>query len=119
MPENSDSHLGILEAHVLRDGETSTLVLVGEFDLAAIDAVRTKFAEACSVSSRVVIDLSRLTFIDSTGISFLLSAVKADEEGRLSFIACDSPAVQRVFSVTGVAGLFAGAAAAPRPLSEA
>lgn len=109
MPKDSDSNVGILEARVRHDGTTTTLALTGEFDLAEIDLVRAKFAEACgNGSSRVVIDLRELTFIDSTGISFLLSATKEDEGGRLSFVACDAPAVRRVFAITGVADLFGG-----------
>jgi anti-anti-sigma factor len=119
MPQGSDPKPGILETHVRHDGDTATLTLNGEFDLATIEGVREKLAEACSdASSRVVIDLRRMTFIDSTGISFLLSAVKADKEGRLSFIASDAPAVQRVFAITGVTGLFGGASEAT-PLSKA
>jgi len=101
--------VGILEARLCREGETVTLALAGELDLAGVDAARERLAEAIeSGPARVVIDLSELTFIDSTGISFLLSAVKQDEEGRLSFVACEASAVRRVFAITGVAELFGG-----------
>ncbi|HKT83235.1 MAG TPA: STAS domain-containing protein [Solirubrobacterales bacterium] len=116
MSHVSDSTLGSLEAHISRRGETVTLALAGEFDLASVETVREKLAEACSdAPSQVVIDLRELTFIDSTGISFLLSTVKADEMRRLAFIGCDSPAVQRVLTITGVAGLFSGAGGSPLP----
>ena len=109
MPEDSGSFQGIFATHVSRKGETAMLALKGEFDLAAVELVRAKLDEAYSGEpSRVVIDLSELTFIDSTGISFLLSAVKADEEGRLSFIPCSALGVQRVLAITGVAGVFGG-----------
>jgi len=109
MSQASDSVLGILETHVSRQHGATTLTLAGELDLAAVEGVRASLTEAYSEGpSRVVIDLRELTFIDSTGISFLLSAVKEDEEGRLSFIGCDAPAVLRVFAVTGVADLFGG-----------
>lgn len=117
MPAESSPAPEIFEAHIAREGETSTLVLEGEFDLSAVDVVRAKFAEACGEApSRIVIDLSELTFIDSTGISFLLAAAKEDEGNRLSFIASSAPAVQRVFAITGVGGLFGGEA---KPLSRA
>lgn len=116
MPKDSDPVAGILEARVLHDGTTSTLALVGEFDLAGVEAVRAKFDEACgNGAARVVIDLSKLTFIDSTGIAFLVSVVKKDEEGRLGFVASKGPAVQRVFAITGVAELFGGSSEAPLP----
>jgi len=109
MPQESNTARGILEARVSRDGDGATLTLAGELDLATADMVREKLAEARGDgASRVVVDLRKLTFIDSTGIWLLLSAVKEDEEERLSFIPSESAAVQRVFTVTGIADLFGG-----------
>jgi len=109
MPQESNTARGLLEARVSRDGDGATLTLAGELDLATADMVREKLAEARGDgASRVVVDLRRLTFIDSTGIWLLLSAVKEDDDGRLSFIPSESVAVQRVFAVTGVADLFGG-----------
>jgi anti-sigma B factor antagonist len=106
--------VGILKARVTRAGETTTLALAGELDLAGVDAARERLAEAMKDRpARVVVDLSELTFIDSTGISFLVSAVKRDDGGRLSFVACKAPAVRRVFAITGVAELFAGGEGMP------
>jgi anti-sigma B factor antagonist len=120
MPADSESVLQIFEADVTRDGEVVTIALRGEFDLAVVDTVRAKFEEARGDgSSLVVIDLRALTFIDSTGIAFLLSAVKGGEGPRLSFIPSEAPAVQRVFAVTGVAALFGGAPENESPPSGA
>lgn len=119
MSQNLDPARGILEARVSQDGDSVTLALAGELDLATADTVREKLAKARDDgASRVVVDLRELTFIDSTGIWLLLSAVKEDEEGRLSFIPSKSAAVQRVFAVTGVAELFGGNDETPAVLSE-
>ena len=108
-PVDSVPTVGVLDARLSREGETATLTLAGELDLAGVDAARERLGEAIEIeSARVVIDLSELTFIDSTGISFLLSAVKQDDGGRLSFVACKASAVRRVFAITGVAELFGG-----------
>jgi anti-sigma B factor antagonist len=108
-PVESVPTVGALEARLSRDGETTTLALAGELDLAGVDAARERLAEALAAEpKRVIIDLSELTFIDSTGISLLLSAVKQDDAGRLSFVACKASAVRRVFAITGVAELFGG-----------
>jgi len=114
MPEESVAEppvhsepVGILEARLSHDGDTVTLAFLGELDLAGVGVARKRFAEAIATEpARVVIDLSELTFIDSTGISFLLSAVKQNDSGRLRFVACKAPAVRRVFAITGVAELF-------------
>jgi len=113
VPENqSASPLdGKFQADVVHEGATSTLVLAGEFDLSGIDTARAKLTEARDGdSSQVVIDLSRLTFIDSTGIAFLVAAVKEDDERLLGFIPCKAYAVQRVLSVTGVSKMVDAAA---------
>jgi anti-sigma B factor antagonist len=108
-PVDSVPTVGVLEARLSQDGELATLALAGELDLAGVDTARERLAEAVAAEpARVVIDLSELTFIDSTGISFLLSAVKQDDEGRLNFVACKASAVRRVFTITGVAELFGG-----------
>lgn len=100
---------GMLQADVVRDGNAARLSLAGELDLAVIDVAREKLAEAGEGEpSRIVIDLSGLTFIDSTGIAFLVAAANGDDEHRLSFIPCEAYGVQRVLSVTGVAELLDG-----------
>jgi anti-sigma B factor antagonist len=105
----------MLQADFVRDGESSTLALAGELDLSVIDIARERLAEARQGEpSQVVVDLSGLTFIHSTGIAFLVAAVKEDGEKRLSFIPCQAYAVQRVLSVTGVAELLDGAESAAR-----
>jgi len=100
----------VLQADVTREGEAATLALTGELDRAVIDVVREKLVEAQEGKpSQIVIDLSGLTFIDSTGIAFLVAAANGDGEHRLSFIPCEAYGVQRVLSVTGVAELLDGA----------
>lgn len=109
----SDPATGILEVHISQNGDAVTLALAGEFDLASVDIVKQRFAEAMDGgSSRIVVDLRELSFIDSSGISFLLSAVKGDGGERLHFIPSASATVQRIFSVTGVTELFGGGTAA-------
>ena len=63
------------EAHLERRDGTVVVVFQGEFDLAAVDAAGSAFAEALSGdSARVVVDLRRLSFMDCTGIRSLVEA---------------------------------------------
>jgi anti-sigma B factor antagonist len=49
----------------------------------------------------VVVDLSKLTFLDSTGLRCLVTAdERARDEGRRVVIVRGPEAVQRVFSIT-------------------
>jgi anti-anti-sigma factor len=72
------------------DDGTVSLALEGELDLAgAPDMEASLAAVERDAPTRLVIDLSRLQFIDSTGLRLLLQADARAKE------------VQRVFEVTG------------------
>ncbi len=51
----------------------------------------------------VIVDLSRVTFIDSTALGVIISGVKrlAEREGRLAIVAGSRPVV-RILAVTGL-----------------
>jgi anti-sigma B factor antagonist len=66
---------GVLKLESERDGETHRLTLRGEFDLSGATAFdeEMKRIEAGD-STEIVIDLSTLDFMDSTGLRLLLEA---------------------------------------------
>jgi anti-sigma B factor antagonist len=82
-----------------------TLVAVaGELDIATAPALRAALSSHEVVESDgVVVDLSRLTFMDSTGISAFLTLERdlRAHGGRLA-IACPEGAVRLLFDVTGL-----------------
>ena len=87
-----------------RIDDVHTIHLEGEVDLATADAVQRELdrAEASDAAS-IVIDLSGVTFMDSTGIRLLVSAharSRADAD-RLMLLR-GGPAVQRVMQLSGV-----------------
>lgn len=74
----------------------------GELDLAGADLAREALAAAIGDGEgQVVVDLTGLSFIDSTGIAILVAAI-AESDGRLRFIPSEAPAVARVLALTGV-----------------
>jgi anti-anti-sigma factor len=84
------------------DGDVAHVVLRGEFDLAAVPEFETRLAalEADSPST-LVIDLSDLGFMDSSGLRALVAAdARARESGRRLAIVSGPPAVRRVFEIT-------------------
>jgi anti-sigma B factor antagonist len=77
--------------------------LRGELDLSCATQVEERFARIDEQApARVVIDLSGLAFIDSSGLRMLLIAdARAREHGyELKLVAGQQP-VQRVFEMTG------------------
>jgi anti-sigma B factor antagonist len=76
--------------------------LVGELDLSTVGKVQEELRRVeQSAPSTVVIDLSRLTFLDSTGLRCIVTAdERARAAGRRMVIVRGPDPVQRVFSIT-------------------
>jgi anti-anti-sigma factor len=92
---------------------TTTIVLVGEWDLAQQRATRETIHAALDRSPEsVVLDLSRVSFIDSSGLHVLVELHKRaeSEHVRLAIVPGPQP-VQRLFEICGLLGVlpFVGA----------
>ena len=98
--------LGRLTMSSEREGDVHTIGLAGELDLVNAAAVQDELDDAESSDAlSIVIDLSRLTFIDSTGVRLVLAAhARAGGAGRLLLLRGSAP-VQRVFEICGVDAL--------------
>lgn len=89
------------------------LHLRGELDLAAVPALERRLEQTWGSAEAVVLDLSELTFIDSSGIKALIgAAVYASEHGRSLEMRDPSETVRRILTVTGVLGTLGLAAGA-------
>jgi anti-sigma B factor antagonist len=99
--------LGTLTLRSDRDGDVHVIALEGELDLATAPEVEEELKRVEATDAiAIFLDLSRLTFIDSTGIRMMLSAnarSRADSD-RLSLLRA-SRAVLRVFEISGVVDL--------------
>jgi anti-sigma B factor antagonist len=88
------------------DGGTTKAAVAGDFDMQATFSVEPALEGALDRPglSALEVDLSRLRFIDSTGIGVLLRVeAEARERGVALTIRPAPPEVQRIFDVTGVA----------------
>ena len=84
-----------------RDGLVH-VALVGELDLSTVAKVQEELrrVEANSLAT-LVVDLSKLSFLDSTGLRCIVTAdERARDEGRRIVIVRGPDAVQRVFAIT-------------------
>ena len=84
-------------------GATAVLSLRGEMDLATIDHFDQMVNESLATGpGRVVVDLSGLEFIDSSGMRALLRLqARLGDRARLEIVP-GPPAVQRVFELVGL-----------------
>jgi len=80
------------------------LDVAGEVDLSTAPVLRARLDEVISGGSRrLIVSLEEVTFMDSSGLSVLVSAFKAMREagGRISLV-CDEPTIAKIFTITGL-----------------
>ena len=90
------------------DGAASTLHVAGEIDLAVADDLR-QAGLSCLDSNDpgLRIDLSDVTFIDSTGLGALVSLrTVAREHGKTLHLVNVPPEVRRMLELTGLTDTF-------------
>jgi anti-anti-sigma factor len=93
----------VLTVNTVPTAAGCTVVLKGELDLANAETVKEELSAALAGEGSVVVDLTALEFIDSTGIALLITALRSEGAGeRMRFIPSRSAAVRRVLEVTGV-----------------
>lgn len=87
---------------------TVVLTPEGELDLDTVPRLDRALGDAESRRpSRIVIDLSRLAFMDSTGLQALLAARgRASQHGYGLALVPGAPRIQRVFAITRTGSLF-------------
>lgn len=106
-------------AYPLREqGNCVTVVLDGEVDLAASPAAREAILEAVSRGRHVIVDLSTVEYMDSSGVACLVEGYQvARKKGRRLVLAGAGQAVMNVLALARldrVFPLFPDTAAAAR-----
>ena len=85
-----------------RDG-TVVLRLLGDLDLASADAVSQRLDALAAADDPVVLDLDRLSFMDSSGLRVVLQAAETSRTTGWSFsLTAGSEQVRNLFASAGV-----------------
>jgi anti-sigma B factor antagonist len=93
--------------HRIHDDGTVVLAVEGELDLASAPNLKWELAEALRAEpKRIVLDMSGVSFIDSTALGVLVGAQRNLEPGRRLSIAGARPDVLAVFELTGLDATF-------------
>jgi stage II sporulation protein AA (anti-sigma F factor antagonist) len=87
-----------------QDTAGARVVPVGELDLMTVPLLEAALQEAEQHQpQRVLLDLGRLTFIDSSGLQVILRAEqRLAESGSQLVLRSGSPEVERIFDLSGV-----------------
>jgi anti-sigma B factor antagonist len=92
----------ILDVETRPGNRLVQVVLRGELDLSTVEKVEEELARMEGDDTRVlVLDLSGLSFLDSTGLRLMVTAhQRAEKEGRRLVIVKGPETVHRVFTIT-------------------
>ena len=94
-----------------------TLVACGEIDLATAPTFLEQLvAVAAEAHSPALVDLSGVTFLDSSGLNALVDARQRGQDPDVSLVLLNpSPVCRRVLELTGLNRLFTIVDCPPRP----
>jgi anti-sigma B factor antagonist len=96
-----------VEARTVRDG-VAVIALGGEVDVYTSPRLKQEMVDLLNKgTTRLVIDLSAVDYLDSTGLGVLIGGLKRarEREGDLRLI-CDNLRILRIFEITGLTKIF-------------
>ena len=85
------------------------VALAGELDLHTASTFKEALLQATDIGPRrVVVDLSEVTFIDSTALGVLIGgAARLQAADGMLDIVCPSDKIRRIFKISGLSHVFA------------
>ena len=98
----------ILEVTTQDSGGHVTVSLKGELDLSSVGKVEEELERVEKDGPAVlVLDLSQLSFLDSTGLGVMVGALKRvrTNNGELALV-CSESRILKVFEITGLTKVF-------------
>lgn len=99
------------------DERMSVIEVEGELDLSGAPSLKWELIDLLEdASRRVVIDLSLLTFIDSTALGVLVSVNRKLALGRMAIV-CAHENVRRIFELSGTDSVLAIHGSLPEALA--
>ncbi|HTA38573.1 MAG TPA: STAS domain-containing protein [Candidatus Acidoferrales bacterium] len=100
MSQHEELHIDLTTA---KDGKTLVFALSGSLDIATSPSVRAALSDASDGKHDVVVDLTLLEFLDSTGLGAMIGAHRRATEngGSLRLVVKDGP-ILRLLNITGL-----------------
>lgn len=91
-----------------RDGSVCTVALEGEVDVYTAPSLKARLVELIDDDcTSIILDLEKVTFIDSSGLGVLVGALRrAREKGGAVRIICTRDSVLKIFRITGLDKVF-------------
>ena len=97
-----------LQVHTEARDDLTTVTLAGELDIYTVADFRARLEDIDPSADQVVVDLSDVTLLDSSGIGALVSLLNRAREGDRGLgLVCPDRRLLRVFEITGLRRAFA------------
>ena len=91
------------EIDTIERDDAVVLVVAGEIDIANAPVLEQRLTEAeAGGDKNVIVDLDRVSFMDSTGLQVLVAHATSDSNGQRVRLTRGSAQVQRLFAVSGM-----------------
>jgi anti-anti-sigma factor len=110
---------GLLTVSRTDEGAFVRLALVGELDLSNLPTLEATLDGAIKSGKKVLFDLHRLEFLDSTGLALIVRMLGRRDAERFSFVPSTSGSVRRLLSLTGLDERMVIDSGAAEPISTA
>ena len=93
------------EIEIIQRDDAIVLVVEGEIDIATAPLLEERLTDLeAGDAPNLIIDLDRVSFMDSTGLQVLVAHTLSETNGRRIRLTKGSPQVQRLFAVSGMVG---------------
>jgi anti-sigma B factor antagonist len=105
-PEPFTGAFGIIQSQP--DERTSVVALEGELDLGRAPSLKWALVDSVDAGyKQLVVDLTRVRFMDSTALSVLVGVNRSLDVGARLAIVCVNANVLKIFELSGMDGAFA------------
>jgi anti-sigma B factor antagonist len=105
-PEPFTGAFGIIQSQP--DERTSVVALEGELDLGRAPSLKWALVDSVDAGyKQLVVDLTRVRFMDSTALSVLVGVNRSLDVGARLAIVCVNTNVLKIFELSGMDGAFA------------
>jgi anti-sigma B factor antagonist len=90
------------------DSHTSVVAVTGELDLSSAPSLKWTLVDLLDAGrNRLVVDLSEVSFMDSTALGVMIGVNRSLDVGARLAIVCVNANVLRIFELSGLDGAFA------------
>jgi anti-sigma B factor antagonist len=96
-----------VETRTVRDG-VAVIALSGEADVYTSPRIKQEIVDLLNNGThKIVVDLSGVEYLDSTGLGVLIGGLKRarERDGDLKLV-CDNSRILRIFEITGLTKIF-------------